>query len=101
MLLRILPIFLYLLSPYLEAAAKKPNIILIFVDDLGYGDLACYGNEKIKTPNIDQLASEGQRWTSFYASGPACVASRTGMMSGRHSTQLGSQPLRNDRSALL
>ena len=86
MLLRILPIFLGLLSPFLQAV-EKPNIILIFVDDLGYGDLACYGNETIKTPNIDKLAAEGQRWTSFYASGPACVASRTGMMSGRHSSR--------------
>lgn len=80
---------------------SKPNIIIIFVDDLGYGDLACYGNETIKTPNIDRLASEGQLWTSFYASGPACVASRTGLMSGRHSTLLGKEPLKDDRSLLL
>lgn len=82
-------------------SSSNPNIILIFVDDLGYGDLACYGNESIKTPNIDRLAAEGQRWTSFYASGPACVTSRTGLMSGRHSTLLREEPLRNDRSLLL
>ena len=100
MFLRYLPIILFLCSAFL-GATEKPNIILIFVDDLGYGDLSCYGNETIKTPNIDRLAAEGQRWTSFYASGPACVASRTGLMSGRHSTQLRGEPLRNDRSALL
>ncbi|MFP6673731.1 MAG: sulfatase [Pirellulaceae bacterium] len=67
-------------------AAKPvaPNIILIFVDDMGYGDLACYGNPSIKTPNIDRLAAEGQRWTSFYSSGSTCVPSRRGLMTGRH-----------------
>ena len=82
-------------------AASNPNIILIFVDDLGYGDLGCYGNEEIATPNIDKLAAEGQRWTSFYASGSTCVPSRTGLMSGRHPTLLGKEPLKNDRDALL
>ena len=51
--------------------APKPNIVLIFVDDMGYGDLGCYGNAKNKTPNIDRLAAAGQRWTSFYSSGDA------------------------------
>lgn len=81
--------------------AEQPNIILIFVDDLGYGDLACYGNPKNKTPNIDRLASEGQRWTNFYASGSTCVPSRTGLMSGRHPAFLGDQPLAQDRAALM
>jgi len=72
----------------------NPNIVLIFVDDLGYGDLGCYGNETIKMPNIDRLAAEGQRWTSFYASGSTCVPSRTGLMSGRHPTLLGKEKLR-------
>lgn len=67
-----------------ESAEGPPNIILIFVDDMGYGDLACYGNPKNRTPNIDRLAAEGQRWTSFYASGAVCVPSRRGLMSGRH-----------------
>ena len=52
-----------------DAVPLKPNVVLIFVDDMGYGDLGCYGNSKIKTPNIDQLAKSGQRWTSFYSSG--------------------------------
>lgn len=106
--IRLLPLLLFLYPYFLGAAENppvvslsKPNIIVIIVDDLGYGDLACYGNESIKTPNIDRLASEGQRWTSFYASGPACVTSRTGLMSGRHSALLGEERLRNDRSVLL
>ena len=72
------------LDTSLHAAASRPNIILIFVDDMGYGDLGCYGNKRNKTPNIDRLAAEGQRWTSFYSSGAVCVPSRTGLMTGRH-----------------
>lgn len=86
-------IILSLVFPMLSLADEKPNIILIFVDDLGYGDLGCYGNEQIKTPNIDRLAEEGQRWTSFYASGSTCVPSRRGLMSGRHPALLGDQPI--------
>ena len=94
-------ITLCLICVSIVTATEKPNIILIFVDDLGYGDLGCYGNTEIATPNIDKLAAEGQRWTSFYASGSTCVPSRTGLMSGRHPALLGSEPLKNDRDALL
>ena len=76
-----------------QAEALRPNIILIFVDDLGYGDLACYGNEKIKTPNLDRMSEKGQRWTSFYAFGSTCVPSRTGLMSGRHPPSAGNERL--------
>jgi len=86
----------------LHAAAPRPNIVLIFVDDLGYGDLGCYGNKKNRTPNIDQLAAEGQRWTSFYASGSVCVPSRTGLMSGRHpSLFVGKKELPGTRDKLM
>jgi len=74
-----------------DEALLKPNVVLIFVDDMGYGDLGCYGNSKINTPNIDRLAAQGQRWTSFYASGSTCVPSRTGLMSGRHPALLGKE----------
>jgi len=94
-------ITLCLICVSIVTATEKPNIILIFVDDLGYGDLGCYGNTEIATPNVDKLAAEGQRWTSFYASGSTCVPSRTGLMSGRHPALLGSEPLKNDRDALL
>jgi len=94
-------LLLLLLPLGICAKPSSPNIILIFVDDLGYGDLACYGNETIKTPNLDRLADEGQRWTSFYASGSTCVPSRTGLMSGRHPSLLAKQKLPADRDALM
>lgn len=63
---------------------SKPNIIFIMADDLGYGDLGCYGQEKIKTPSIDRLASEGMRFTQAYAGGPVCTSSRSVLMTGQH-----------------
>ncbi|MCB1236931.1 MAG: sulfatase-like hydrolase/transferase, partial [Verrucomicrobiae bacterium] len=62
-------------------AAEKPNIILIFADDLGYGDLGCFGSEKIKTPHLDAMAGEGLRLTSFYAQA-VCGPSRAALMTG-------------------
>lgn len=61
----------------------KPNIVIILTDDLGYGDLSIQGHPLIRTPNIDQLAREGQRWTSFYSSAPICNPSRVALMTGR------------------
>jgi len=61
-----------------------PNIIFIMADDLGYGDLGCYGQKMIKTPNIDRLASEGIRFTQAYAGGPVCTPSRCVLMTGMH-----------------
>lgn len=63
---------------------KKPNIIYILADDLGYGDLGCYGQEKIETPHIDQLAREGKRFTQHYAGSPVCAPSRCVLMTGKH-----------------
>ena len=80
----LLALVLFMLGTSIHANALRPNIVLIFVDDMGYGDLGCYGNKENKTPNINRLAAEGQRWTSFYASGAVCVPSRTGLMTGRH-----------------
>src|SRR5436309_10366941 len=62
----------------------KPNIIFILSDDLGYGDLGCYGQKKIKTPNIDKLAAEGIRFTSCYAGSTVCAPSRCALMTGLH-----------------
>ena len=81
--------------------AEQPNIILIFVDDLGYGDLGCYGNRVHATPNLDRLAAEGQRWTSFYASGATCVPSRRGLMTGRHPSLMGQGKLVESRDHLM
>jgi arylsulfatase A-like enzyme len=63
---------------------RKPNIIFIMADDLGYGDLGCYGQTRIKTPHIDRLAQEGMRFTQAYAGGPVCTPSRSVLMTGLH-----------------
>lgn len=63
---------------------KQPNIVLILADDLGYGDLGCYGQEKIRTPNIDRLATEGMRFTQFYCGAPVCAPSRCVLLTGKH-----------------
>jgi arylsulfatase A-like enzyme len=68
---------------------QKPNLILILCDDLGYGDLACYGNPTHKTPHLDRLASEGVRFTDFYAAGVQCSPSRAGMLTGRYPIRFG------------
>lgn len=78
---------LLLAASLIEAAAGealRPNIILIMADDLGYGDLGCYGQQVLKTPNIDRLASEGIRFTQAYAGGPVCTPSRSVLMTGLH-----------------
>ena len=66
------------------AADAHPNIIVILADDLGWGELGCYGQQKIKTPHLDQLAAEGQRWTQYYAGAPVCAPSRNVLLTGRH-----------------
>jgi arylsulfatase A-like enzyme len=63
---------------------EKPNVIYILVDDLGYGDLGCYGQDRIKTPNIDRLAAEGIRFTRHYAGSTVCAPSRAAFMTGLH-----------------
>ena len=66
------------------ATADKPNVIFILADDLGYGDLGCFGQKLIKTPNIDQLAKEGMRFTQSYAGATVCAPSRCTLMTGKH-----------------
>ena len=67
------------------SANSKPNVIYIFADDLGYGELGCYGQKKIQTPNIDRLASEGIRFTQHYVGTPVSAASRCNLLTGLHS----------------
>lgn len=69
-------------------APRRPSIILIMADDLGYGDLGCYGQTRIKTPNIDKLAAQGIRFTDFYAGSAVCSPSRAALMLGQHTGHL-------------
>jgi uncharacterized sulfatase len=68
---------------------RKPNVILILADDLGYGDLGVFGNSVIRTPNIDRMAAEGARLTTFYASANVCTPSRAGLLTGRYPIRTG------------
>ena len=75
--------------PYLRPAqGRSPNIVLIYCDDLGYGDLGCYGSA-IRTPNLDRMAAEGMRFTQFYSANPVCSPSRAALMTGRYPTRVG------------
>ena len=71
-------------APPAIAAEGKPNIIFILADDLGYGDLGCYGQKLIKTPSLDRMAAEGLKFTNFYAGSTVCAPSRSVLMTGQH-----------------
>ena len=68
---------------------RRPNVVLVFVDDLGYGDLGCFGSPYIETPNIDCMATEGAKFTSFYDAAPICTPSRAGLMTGSYPARVG------------
>jgi arylsulfatase A len=80
---------LWPLPPQIVSAQRRPNVIFIYADDMGYGDLSCYGAKAIKTPNIDRMAAEGLRLTSFYSVSPVCTPSRAALMTGRYAARMG------------
>jgi arylsulfatase A-like enzyme len=88
-LLTLLPSLSAAQAPTPTASTRPPNIVIIFADDLGYGDLGVYGHPVIKTPRLDRLASEGLKLTSFYASAPVCSASRYSLLTGRYAIRSG------------
>jgi len=87
----LIPLIAILASLY-AGGTDRPNFIVIFCDDLGYGDLSCFGNPTIKTPSLDRMAQEGQKWTQFYVADPVCTPSRAGLLTGRY-------PIRNGMSS--
>ena len=70
-------------------ADRPPNVVFVLCDDLGYGDLGCYGHPTIETPRLDRMAAEGQRWTSFYSPASVCSPSRAGYLTGRYPIRSG------------
>ena len=81
-----------------ESEAGLPNVVFIMMDDVGYGDIGSYGAPDVSTPNLDRLASEGTRFTDFYANAPVCTPTRVGFLTGRYQQRLGLEaPLSNAR----
>ena len=70
-------------------AADQPNFIIVFTDDQGYNDLGCFGSQRIATPNIDQLAAEGRKFTSFYTACSVCSPSRAALLTGSYPKRVG------------
>ena len=68
-------------------ASARPNVVFIFADDLGWGDLGCYGHPRLKTPYLDKMAADGLLLTNFYVANPVCSPSRTAVMTGQFPAQ--------------
>jgi len=83
-MMKMLPLALLLLSAAMPQEPRKPNIVFIHADDLGYGDLSCTGQKKFATPRLDRMAAEGLRFTQYYAGSTVCAPSRCALMTGYH-----------------
>lgn len=73
----------------MAAGARKPNFVIIMADDLGYGDIGCYGNQRYQTPNLDRLAGQGMQFTDFHANGAVCTPTRAALLTGRYQQRCG------------
>jgi arylsulfatase A len=80
---------LLLPCPAIAADDPRPNIVIIFTDDQGYGDMGCYGHPTLRTPHLDRMAGEGVRFTDFYTAAPVCTPSRAALLTGRHAIRSG------------
>lgn len=100
-LVRVIPFFFFLASCHAGPAAQAcgtesgseisslPNFIIILTDDLGYGDLGCYGSKRIRTPHLDRMAKQGMRFTDFYVTAPICTPARASLMTGCYPSRVG------------
>lgn len=82
--LAVVMLFILAAPPHADAEREQPNIVLILADDLGYGDLGCFGQKTLKTPRLDAMAKAGMRFTQFYAGSTVCAPSRSVLLTGRH-----------------
>ena len=87
--MKIVPVIILAALSLVAKAADKPNFIIIFTDDQGYGDLGCFGSTKIKTPHIDRLAKEGRRFTNCMVASPVCTPSRAALLTGCYPKRIG------------
>src|SRR5437867_3226923 len=76
-------------SPGPRAGDRPPNVVIILADDLGWGDLGCYGHPTLRTPNLDRMAAEGMRFTEFYSAAEVCTPSRAALLTGRYPIRSG------------
>jgi len=83
-MIKMVPVLVLLLAASAPQESRKPSILFIHADDLGYGDLGCYGQKKIRTPRLDRMAAEGLRFTQYYAGNTVCAPSRCALMTGYH-----------------
>ena len=72
-----------------ESTTDPPNVVIMFVDDMGYGDIGAFGSPSYATPNLDRMAAQGVRFTDFYVSQPVCSASRASLLTGNYSNRIG------------
>jgi arylsulfatase A len=93
--LRLIPLLAILFCQEAAAQKKRPNIVLIIADDLGYADLSCYGQQRFTTPNIDKMALDGKRFLQFYSGSAVCAPARASLLTGLHT---GHSPVRGNRS---